>query len=117
MHTDNAKYIAVDRNRILFGDRINIRLLRVVARCKCIEPDIKAVLADDESGASLIVLSKEKLKRLDPVTREKMLGLLSKVNAIRDDVVEYSNNITIDEKVRRDIYKSRFEVEAEFEAA
>lgn len=104
-------FISVDRDKLVFGMRNNAALLEIVAKCQCIESDIKAVVNDDASGAGLIVLSERKLIRLGSAKKQQMLRLLKHAGAIREDVLYYSDDIDFDERIRRDVFKSRFEVE------
>jgi hypothetical protein len=105
---DGSEFVAIDRDKLLFGAHTS--LLEIVANCQCIEPNIKAVLENDPAGATLIVLSKTKLSRLGEVKKQQMLDLIEKAGAIRADVKLYSDDISLEERIQRDVYKSRFEV-------
>jgi hypothetical protein len=104
-------YIAIDRDRLIFGVKDNTALLETIANCQCIENDVKAVVREDPAGASLIVLSDSKLEKLGRAKKRQMLDLLGETDAIRRDVQRFSRDISLEERIRRDVYKSRFEVE------
>lgn len=105
------QYIAIDRDRLLFGNRENTSLLKIISNCQCIEQNVKAVVEDDPSGAGLIVLSREKLATLAQETQNQIFALLNKTDAVRNDVIMFSTDITVEERIRRQIFKSRVEVE------
>lgn len=110
---DIEDLLVVDRDQILFGDHSHMILLRTIAQCKCINRDIKVITEEDPSGAGLIVLSRSKLlKNLGKKKMEKILLMLNQVGCIRNDVLGFSGDINTEEKIKREIFRSKYEIES-----
>ena len=110
-----GNFFAIDRRALLFNEKDNRRLLSALAGCSCIERKIKAVMPEDAIGANIIVISREKFDNYyqnNIAKKEKIMRSLERTGAIRDDVLEYSEEISLEEEFIRNSSRSRFEVEA-----